>query len=83
VKGDVPGASQRRAGLSRRLVRRSAGVSRTKEEGLAKAEGTLLRPLPSTPFLPEFIKPSLLEIIRAHHDPKFDTGIESEEPRLG
>jgi len=34
-------ASQRRAGLSRRLVRRSAGVSRTKAEGLAKAEGAL------------------------------------------
>jgi hypothetical protein len=39
--------------------------------------------LPSTPFLPEFSKSSPLEIIRAHHHPKFDIGIESEEPGLG
>ena len=33
--------SRSRVGLARRLVRRSAGVSRTKEEGFAEAEGGL------------------------------------------
>jgi len=40
------------------------------------------RALESPPFLPDFFETGLLEIIRCHDDPKFDTGVESKKPRF-
>jgi len=64
---------------ARRLVLRSARCSPASRR-IKHLAPTPRSVLGSPPFLPDFFETGLLEIIRGHDDPKFDTGVESKEP---